>query len=238
MPINSKAIKSIINVTKEIGKDILFSKAHNIAKKKLPSSRFKFVDLIKGKKVVAPNDFGKNLKAYYDRATAIGAREKDRKALRKVLVPGKFKTIRALGDKRYRGMLSKHTKQYGNEVVRDFAHPIKSLKRQSAMITHHVDPETGRTVVNPLLRRAAVGSFLWGLPVMYSLDELTSEESKTRSKGENIARSAANLLPGISPKALPSTIGYEIPNLIFGAGNRNVKKEDINGYNQTIPDFK
>jgi len=234
---NNRVIKSIISGAREFGRDFLLSKSHDVIKK-IPSNKFKLVDLIKGKKVVNPEDFSKNLKSYYDRATTIGAREKSRVALREQLVKGKFKNIRSLGNKEYRGMVGNHAKQYGNEVLQDFKHPIKSYKRQSAMITHHVDPETGRTVVNPLLRRGAAGMFLWGFPVMSSLDALTSKESKTRSKGENIARSAAYMLPSFSPKGLPSTLGYEIPDLIFGSGDRNVKKENMNGNNPTIPDFK
>ena len=191
--------------------DILFSGTKNISAK-IPGKQNILGKLIKGTKDVPVENLGKYTSLYRNREMDIFARKAAREALRKQIGKG---SIRSLFNKKYNKLLGSQTKGYANEVAQDFKNPLKSFMRQSAMVTHHVAGATGKVTKRSPLGKALIGAELFALPLVYAADPFTNKENKDMPTREKIIRASAGLLPMASPKALPSLISYEIPDLIY-----------------------
>jgi len=184
----------------------------------IPIKSNAFTRLFKGTKEVPLSRIGKYTSQYRAREMDIAARASLRSEMRKSM---KKNFITALGKKEYRKTLSSHAGKYIGEVSQDFRHPIHSLRRQSAMVFNHVEGSTGKTVRRSPLGVGVVGATLFGIPLLSSVTEFTDKKNKARPMREKAIRSASYLLPMASPKALPSLLAYQIPEMLYPAKKRS-----------------
>jgi hypothetical protein len=181
---------------------------------------------VKGSKVVNPRAASKSLLEYRQLALALAKRNADRSALRVVLNKNK---LSAIADPKYRKLLSSQMKTYGKEVVSDVAHPISTLKRQTEMVKHHVDP-TGKIIKRSPVGSAIVGASLFGLPLYYGGQEL-ADKDPNKSTTEKIVRAAATTIPAaLTPKVLPSVAAMSAPDVIYNRPNESPLKKRVNKY--------
>lgn len=144
------------------------------------------------------------------------SRQMARKALRKST--GK-NILTAWSDPKYRKLIGKQTRKYMNEYLHDIKHPLSTIRRQAQQVVKGYDPAAKQLYKRTRLGQVGLGATLFGIPAINVATELASDDPDA-SATEKVIRAASIGVPDIlSPKAIPSMIAWQIPDLIYGKRN-------------------
>ncbi len=172
-----------------------------------------------------------NSKKLSETAKKLLTREKavfDRRNARRLFRKNNEKNIlSAWGDPKYRELLSKQSGTYINEYVSDISHPIQTVKRQLKQVSKGYDPQTKTLYRRTPMGKGFMGATLFGIPLMIGASEIMNNDPSI-PPAEKIIRGVSGSLPDLlSPKAIPSVLAYQVPDLIFGkrVSHTNPKKE-------------